>query len=248
MMALSKSAGLSIGLLPLILGRQRQLTLKTARKIALHLGCTPSEASYFELLTELNESESDDERAEVLNRMQKFQDYWKNSPNEARFFRYLSRWYYVAVYELADTEGFNLNPEWIRQRLRKKPTLKQIQDAVEFLLDNRFLSVDESGTIKKLEQEIDCEHGVLRAAMHSYHREMLEQTLDAIQTVPREYRAFLTHTFSIHQKDYQKIKKIIGDAMDRVRLLEKEQGDKNSIYHVSFSSFPMTTVPGGVQK
>ena len=101
-----------------------------------------SERSFLEQLVILGTSDSHEARVDALERMKRFQAYQKNNPRETETYEYLTHWYYVAIRETAAAwPGFNLDPEWIQAQLAAPVSLKEIKDAVSFLIKNGFLKL-----------------------------------------------------------------------------------------------------------
>ena len=173
---LSTQADLSPGYLPQVLSGGIALSMKALVKLLPHLQLDSSERVYFEHLVKLCTSDSPDARIEALGRMKKFSSYRRNNPNEAQFFGYMSRWYYIAIREMAHLPDFKADPAWIQARLRSKISLDEIQEALNFLSTNGFIEIRPDGTVVSSKELLTCAGGVYRTVLTHYHKEMFSRS------------------------------------------------------------------------
>lgn len=172
--------------------------------------------------------------------MQKFSEYQQKSKKELEVFKYLTKWYYVAVREMAFQPDFKLDPKWIQGRLLKKLPLKEIKDAIDFLLKNEFILSDDKGRVTVPEKQISCFGGIFRLSLTQFHKQVFALAADSIESVPRTERTLLGHTFSISQETFEGVNNILTEALEKIRTLELADQKKNRLYHVGFAAFPIT--------
>lgn len=238
--ALSAKAGLANGYLPMILAGTRHLSMKALQKMAPELGLSRPERSYLEILVQLGTSDSQAARMEALERMRKFRSYRELNPKEIEVHRYLTRWYYVAIREMALMRGFQADPRWIQSRLREKVPLKEIKEAVEFLISNGFLVVGADGSVRPPEKDIDCLGGVYRVALAQFHKEMFGLASRSIENTPSAERSIFGHTFAVDAGNFEKARAILAEALEKIRALGPGNPGPDSVYHAELAFFPLT--------
>lgn len=238
--SLAKQAGLAAGYLPMLLSGKRPLTGKGLAKIAPFLGLNASERSFLEQLVILGTSDSHEARVDALERMKRFQAYQKNNPRETETYEYLTHWYYVAIREMAALPGFNLDPEWIQAQLAAPVSLKEIKDAVSFLIKNGFLKLGPDNSISPPDKALDCSRGVYRIALSKYHREIFELAAKSIENVPNTERNIQGHSFALNAENYSKAQEIVEEAIRKVQLLGEAEKTGDTVYHLEVALFPMT--------
>lgn len=233
-------SGLSCAYLPSVLKGKRRLTQKAMNQLQPHLALTAREWEVFSLMVEAEEGSSHAERAEALSQLQRLKAYQKANPRESETFRYLTKWFYVAIRELATTKNFDPSPEAIREKLRGNLSRAQVEQALSFMKDGGFLTSQPDGTLKPAEKDIRCIGQVFRAALREFHHQMLAVVLDSLDHTPVDSHLILGHTMSIAGKDFPKVKEILEDALKRVEAFSQKETGADSVYHVGLLAAPLT--------
>lgn len=240
---LASQAGLSCAYLPSVLNGKRRLTKKAMALLQPHLGLPAREWEVFQLMVEAVDGASHTERGEALAQLQRLKGYQKANPKEAEAFRYLTKWFYVAIRELASTKDFNPDPDAIRRRLRGGLTRAQVEQAMEFLKEGGFLR--HSGEVlEPAEKDLRCVGQVFRAALREFHHQMLAVVLDSLDHTPVDSHLILGHTMSIAEKDFSKVKEILEGALKRVEAFSRKEEGTDSVYHVGLMAAPLTNRGG----
>lgn len=237
---LAKESGLAVSYLSMMLKGIRSLNPKAVEKLVPRLSLSTNERSYFDLLIVLGNSSAQEARLDALERMKRFKSYRRQNPKEAEVYQYLTRWYYVAIREMAALDGFRADPEWIQERLRHRVDLKEIRQALDFLKSNGYLEVKADGTAIPPEKTLDCQGGVYRIALSQFHREMLNQAARSIDLVPREQRNLMGHAMVLDQGTYEQAAEIIHQAIEKIRALQPKSLDGEAVYYTEFALFPLT--------
>ncbi|MCM2276450.1 MAG: TIGR02147 family protein [Oligoflexia bacterium] len=238
---LAQQAELASGYLPMVLSGKRPLSAKALAKLALVLGFPKAERSYLEALVSLGTSDSQDARLEALERMKRFQSYRKLNPKEIEVYQYLTRWHYVAIREMAALPEFKADAAWIRERLKGRVSLKEIKEALEFLVQNGYLELRADGSVTPPDKNLDCLGGVYRVALAEFHREMFQLASDSIESTPSAERSIQGHTFALDEKGFDRAREILNEALSKIRALEEEGSGTDTVYHAELALFPLTT-------
>ena len=242
--ALCREANLASGYLPMVLSGLRSLSGKALAKLARPLGLQMPELSYLELLCTMADADSPQVRLDALERIQRFRSYRELNPREIEVYRYLTRWYYVAIREMTALEGFRADAAWIQERLRAKVPLKEIEQALEFLKSNGYLEVLPDGTAKLPQKDVQCVGGVYRIALAQFHREMLTRASDSLSHTSSEERTITGHTVAVAPEQYDEVKRILDEALTKIAQLPQSESP-SSVYHVALAAFPLTKPSGG---
>lgn len=242
--ALAKQAGLATGYLPMILKRTRPLSAAALAKLVPFLGLNSNEQSFLDLILILGTSDSHEARMVALDRMSRFAQFRNQNGKDSRVYEYLTRWYYVAIREMAASKEFHADAAWIQERLRFQVSQKEIQEALDFLFENKYLEKLPDGSVRPPEADLDCSFGVYRVALAEFHREIMRLASESIEKVPSEERKIMGHTFSFDTEDLEKAKNIVEDALKQIRELEKKNRKGNSVYHFEMALFPLISHKG----
>lgn len=237
---LSKQVEIAVGYIPMVLSGSRKLSTSTLIRLAPALGLTNRERNFLEVLVLLGDAETQEERLVALERMKRFPLYRKNNINETEVLQYLTHWYYVAIREMAALPDFRPEPEWIRSRLKVKVELKEIDKALKFLVDHKYLELRPDGSVRPPEKTIDCLGGIYKIALTQMHREMLALAAKSIENTPSTERAILGHTFAVDEAKYEEAKRILNEAFEKVRDLSRGASSGKTVYHMEIVFFPLT--------
>lgn len=233
-------ADVASGYLPMILSGNRNLSSKAAQKLLPHLGLNPSERSYFQSLHMLSETESPVAKIEAFDKIQRFRAYRNQNPKETETYRYLTRWFYVAIREMAALPSFKLDASWIQSHLRTPVPLHEIKQAVEFLVKSGYLEVIPGGSARLPEKDIECVGGIFRIALTKFHREMLQLAALSLDNAPSEERSITGHTVAIPSSRFEEVRGILDEALKKIAALSFQGTEADTVYHVILSAFPLT--------
>lgn len=214
------------------------LTLKLGRLLAL----TASEQRYLELLGELERRIKGGHRSDpVLDEMKSLNpDFGKRQPLDAARFNYIAEWQHLVIKQLASTADFQDDPEWIRQRLKKKLTLKQVEAALETLVRLGVLQRDaETQRIVPDNRGLQTQTDIPSRAQRSHHKQMMELAMEALeeQDVTEREMTSLTLRFNPAR---------MGDAKQAIRnfrnWFDTEFEDLNSseVFQLNMQFFSQT--------
>lgn len=238
--SLARESGLASGYLPMVLSGSRNLSAKALEKCSRYLALTPRERNYLDLLRTLGDSDAPEARREAFEKIQRYRTYQQVNPREIEVYRYLTRWFYVAIREMALLPGFRPDARWIQARLKGKVSLKEVQQALDFLISNGFMTVQPDGTVKVPQKDMQCIGGVFKLALGNFHSEMLGLAIEAISNTPRDKRSVTGHTMAVSEKNYDKMVKILEGALKQIADLEETDDSANDVYHVALAAFPLS--------
>ncbi|MGE0616261.1 MAG: TIGR02147 family protein [Bacteriovoracia bacterium] len=241
----AKRADMSHAFLPFILNGTRALHVEVLEKMIPHMELAPAEANYLRALRTLAESQSEFEKQGAYQAIQNFRTYRKLNPNEFETYRYLSKWYYVTIREMAGLQGFKLDANWIQKRLKTQVPLREIKLALKFLLDHDYIAPLGKGAGFPEGKHVKAVGGVYRLALSEFHKTMLGMAADAFNTVPREQRMFRSYTIGVNQEVYDQVRAIVDEAVEKIRAVTEANESRDRVYHLSFAAFP--TAGGGAE-
>lgn len=237
---LTKQAEISTGYLSMVLSGKRRLTEKGLQKILIHLKLNQQERRFVELLHIVGDSESAATRVEALSEMARLSSYRKANQKEHDTYKYLTKWYYVAIREMISLPDFQEEPLWIQARLRGRIALSEVTETIDFLERRGLVSRDLTGKLVLPDIDLQCKEGVYKISLAEFHRQVLEMAHKAIHEVPREQRYILGRTAAISKAEFQKAKEIFDEALRKIEALGSASEENKEVYHFELAAFPMT--------
>lgn len=240
----AKTSSVSESYLSMVLSGSRRLSEEQLTKMAPALKLERSEASYLEWLITITEAESMDVQLDALKKIQRFRRYRNLNPLEIETYKYLQHWYHIAIRELAQLPGFQLEAKWIQSSLRYKVSLPEVKNAIGFLIDHGFLKVDEKGKFIKPEKLIECKTGVLKPALTKFHTEMLHLAATSISEIPTAERNISAYTGAIPADKIEAVKNILQEAREKIIAIAQAHSEADTVYHFGFLAFPLSNKMG----
>ena len=240
MRTLSEKAQLATGYLPMCLSGKRVLSSKALLKMMPYLKLNGTEQRFLELLHTVGTSENPETRLRAVGDMTKLQAFKKNNFKEFEVYKYLTKWYYVAIREMVALPDFDPSPYWIQDKLKGRVSLTDCEEAIRFLVSSGFVVVDSQGkhTIPKL--TLDCQEGIYKLSLGEFHRQMFKLAAESIENVPRAQRSIVGHTVAIRLEDLDQVTDILNEAISKLHLLGQNTASPNQVYHIELAAFPLT--------
>jgi uncharacterized protein (TIGR02147 family) len=239
--SLARSCGLSESYVSMVLSGERSLSERKLNRLAPCLGLDQSQQSYLSWLRTLLEADEEQQRLEALKKIQRFARYRELNPHDIENYEYLTHWYYVVIREMSALPDFNLDPVWIRARLKNRIGIDEIRDAIKFLTEHGYIELDPKGKCQRPSKPVHGKTGVVKPALIKFHREMLSQACDSIENTPREQRNVSAHTATIPIAKIVEVQKIMEEARNKIVTLISDTSDPTSeVYHFAFLAFPVT--------
>ncbi len=242
---ITRESEISAGYLSMVLSGKRRLTKKALEKILIHLRLSQQERRFLELLHTVGESESAPTRVEALSEMARLSAFRRVNQKEHDTYRYLTKWYYVAIREMVLLPDFQDSPQWIQERLRGKIGLREVTEALEFLEERGLIARDANGKRTLNALDLQCKEGVYKISLGEFHRQALEMAHKSIHEVARDRRYILGRTVAISKAEFLRAKEIFDEALKKIEVLGQGADVSKEVYHFELVAFPMTEKQDG---
>lgn len=233
MRSLAKKLSVSPTLLCLLAKGKRPLTLENVGAWASDLSWNPQEVSWLKHLIQFEHADPES-KEKAFNNLIRFQEYQQNSTQDVVTFRYLKKWWNVAIREMSELTEFVEDPEWISERLIFKVPLPEIRKSLAFLNKHGLLAKD--GKLRSL----NCDGKVNKLSLSGFHDQMLGKAVESIYKIASEERYILGHTMTIHPSKFQEAKVILEEALTKISSLHEDRKASEAVYHFSLLGFPLT--------
>jgi uncharacterized protein (TIGR02147 family) len=230
---LSKKLNVSPALLSLISSGKRQLTEENVEAWANFFEWNAQEVTWLKKIIAL-EFATTSEKRDALEGMTRFKSFKEKSSQEVLTYKYLQKWWNVAIREMSDLPDFQEDPDWIQKRLLYKVSIENVRKSLTFLNKNRLLS--KYGNFRRL----DCQGDVYKLALSSFHEQILNKAVESIYKVSSDKRHILGQTVTISEDQLPELKDILDETLEKIiKLTEKSSGVKE-VYHMALIGFPLT--------
>jgi uncharacterized protein (TIGR02147 family) len=239
--AISARAGLSAGLLPLILAGKKSLTPKVAEKIAMALKLAPGERTELIESSRMERETLSGGRADAFRRVSRSKAFMNRHPIERVTFQYFYEWFLPVLREMAVSVNFNDDPVSLSERMLFPLPPSQAKKALEFLLKAEFIEKQSDGTYRFPQgKAIECEGEVFRLALSSFHKTGALHAVESIEKVPREERYLDGITVALDESDWPEFKQEIEQIMTRIQERAKRGKKRTRVYRFGVYAYPYT--------
>jgi uncharacterized protein (TIGR02147 family) len=214
-------------------------------KFCRALGLSRNEARYFAALVSFNTENNVNKKEKYLRELLALRcrrGIFRIDDKKLRFF---STWYYPVVRELAvvldSRDDFNL----LARNCVPRITAQQAKNAIGYLLKNGFLKKTAEGRYVRTEPLISSGDEVRSTVLRNYHRQILAQSIEALNTVNPENRDISSLTLSVSRKTYFTIKKEIQEFRKRLLVMAREDAGPEMVCLAGFQLIPRSKMSPG---
>lgn len=239
--SLAKKVDVSPSYFTMVLNKKASISDEVLYSLEEHLGLKKEEHAYLLHMIHLSDAESLDKQKEAYKKLARSNLFKSQNTADLMAHKYLSNWYYIAIREMAASPHFRADPKWIQGKVKKKLSLSQIREALEFLHQAGLIVTDSNGITTASGKSIKCDGPVYKLALTEFYKQIYELAIDSIYQTERSQRYLTSHTMSVSADKYEEIKKVIDEAREKIRHLVLESTDEaQKVYHVSFLLYPFT--------
>lgn len=241
-----KKLNISVSLLSMVLHKKRIPTDSLLKKVYLYLGLSAVEIKYANQLKTIYKSKEIEIQKASLESLSKKKHFRDAHRSEYEFSKYLSKWYYVAIKELAGLVDFRENADWIQSKLAFNVTKTEVRKALSFLKQSGIL-ITENGKLASSQRQMNCEDGIFRISLGGFHKQILNLVSKSIDTVPRDQRLLLGYTLALSDTNREAANSILIEAFEKIKNLDaqiisaKQTAESSAeIYHIELAAIPLS--------
>ncbi len=239
----SRMAGLGgKNYLQMVMVGKRNLSSSTACKFARALRLTKKEAAYFEamvLYTQADTSEEKDRYFAELLRLKPSIQIEGITPDQ---FEYLTNPLYVVIREMAAIKEFNGDPVWIRGHIRAMARPPEIKKALDLLEKLKLLVRDGAGNLTHSGKTVETPD-VESLEILNYHRQVLNETKEALVNIPYEERDITSMTIPIPQALIPEVKELLRKCREEIAALVNQSSNHfYEVFQINTQFFPVTKI------
>jgi uncharacterized protein (TIGR02147 family) len=203
---------------------------------ALHL--TSNEKKYFTTLVYFNNESDTSTKERCLHSLLSIRYRRGINRIDDKKLQFFNKWYYPVIRELAVIIDFKEDFNLLARSCLPRITAQQCMNAVSYLLKNGFLEKNKNGTFKRADPVISSGDEVKSVVLRDYHKQTLNQSIDALNTIAPENRDISSVTLCVSRKTYSAMKKEIQDFRKRLLTMAKEDKNPEMVCLAGFQLFP----------
>jgi len=132
----------------------------------------------------------------------------------------------------------------IAQRLHPIVTEAEVSDSLDLLLGLGMIEAASDGRLVRKESILSTGENWTLEAIRSFQGQILELSIQALKTIPREEREISTVTFSVSKERFQRIRTRIQEMRSEILALVRTDPEPDEVYHLAVGLFPATGKAG----
>lgn len=219
----------------------RKLSEKIALRIAEKLFLNAKQKKYLLGLVKQAHAKTADTREQGFHDQLEVARQNLSSDLDRRRLLFFEHWYHAAIIELMRLPSASDDPKWIASNLNPKVPLHQVKSSIELLISLEYLKYNtERKRLYPTEATISTGDRVERLAIMSYHRQMLDLAVTAMDRIDEDKRDISAITVSVSESLREQM---IGELIAlRKRFLQLSSAETNptDIVQVNMQLFSMT--------
>ena len=201
-------------------------------------------ADYFRVLVKLNQATGVEEKTNFYDELTRLTPVSRRRDLDTAAMEYLSHWLFPVLREMALLPYFKDDPYWISRRLVGQASVREISHALKFLIDQEFIMKDDAGVYKAKDNMVLSTDEVKSLAIRRYHKKILEQATETLESLPMEEREFGALTFMLPEGAFEELKLRLKEFRKGIHKWAVETGtsseDSGHVVQVNIQMYPQT--------
>lgn len=240
---LAKEAGFkSANYIQRIISGKRNLSFSQIEPLIAYLKLNKDEVTYLKTLLLFNHAASGIDKQIYLNRLLKLREIKGELTLEDEGRLYFSKWYHPVIRELASLNIVGRDYKKMGELCNPKISEERAKEAIDFLLKNDFLKWTNQGIFKQNSPILTTGNEISQTFIREYHRTMLSQSQEALDTISPEDRDISALTLSVSKETYANIKQEIQDFRKRLLAMAKDDENPEIVCFTGFQLLPKVNV------
>lgn len=232
--SLAKRLNISPALLSLVVKGKRKMTEENVDIWAPIFGWNSQEVAWLKNLIILDHADTP-QKLKAMSDLTRFKAFQEHASNEVLTFKYLKKWWNVAIRELSELSEFKEDEYWIQERLQFKVSAIDIRKALIFLNKHKLLA--KYGDFRTL----DCQGNIYKLSLSDFHKQILERAVESIYLVGSENRHILGHTMAMPKSRLPELKLILDNTLKEIMKLSTPLSTDAEIFHVELLAIPLSS-------
>jgi uncharacterized protein (TIGR02147 family) len=237
----AKEAGFaSASYLKLVCDHKTRLVEEGAQKTAMAMDLHDFEYDYFMLLVQYENAKDNQQKKKYFEKIQQITSAHKVKLLCNESYAYYESWLHSVVRELAPNMP-GAKPLEIAKAIRIPVTAAEINDSLNFLVKNNFLTIDERKHFHQTDKLLTTGRlEFVSVPIHSLIRKMGEFALQAFDDLPISERHFSGLTMGMTEKSYNQVIETLKECRQKIFAIVSAEDDVEKICRLNMQLFPLT--------
>ena len=161
-------------------------------------------------------------------------------PLEQEAYEVVSRWYYLAINELASCEDFREDYDWIAGRMLPPISPEEARQAIRVLIEHGVLERSEDGALVRSREVSTGTPDYGKRARTSIHRQLIAKGSDALEVMKRKDRWVFGITLALNRESFALVRERIANLRDEVIAIGNAEKSPEEVVQLNLQFFHLT--------
>lgn len=237
----------SAGFFTLILQGKTNISLDMADNFAEAMKLKKTERDYFLALIQYNQAKDPGQKERHQRKLERFSAFKVKHLGPDRF-RFLEKWYYIAVRELLTFLPFRGDFKALGAMLEPPITAKQAEEAMALLLELGMVARTAQGGYARVDSMLTTGYQARAPEVEAFFLSMHRLGGEALSRFPREDRNLSWLTLSTTRAKYREIVEELRTFRLRILEMVEKEPREEVVYQFNFEIFPLSRPVSGKKK
>lgn len=229
----------SAGWLPNIIKGRTNLTSTYVMKLANLLKLHSTEADYFEMLVNYNQSSSIEEKNFYFGKLKAIRGI-KPALVQREHLAFLTKWYISVIRELLFIYPFKDDYESIANLIIPRISSTEAKEAIDILKMISFIKETPKGYLKPCEPVVQKDPSIKTDLWAAHMNSKMQLGLKAIDRFSKEERDISEVYMPLSEKNFKLAKEEIAQLRKKLLVLSENDPEQDRIYQCTVQLFPLT--------
>jgi uncharacterized protein (TIGR02147 family) len=236
MRAYARDINVNSATLSQVLNGKRGLPFKRAYDVSQSLTLSPKEQTLF--MESFHRSKTNIDKIQISDLDERF-------ILDESYYAVIAEWEHYAVLEFFNFEYFEINTEFICEKLAISPLRAEV--VLVNLMNSNLIVKDSSGEYIKAHDDIRTTEDISSNALRKSHKETLEIGINKLEEIEVKLRDFSTETIAVDLDKLPEAKTIIREFRQKMTALLRD-GKKTDVFQLAIQFYPLTKIKNKMEK
>lgn len=222
----------------MILNKERNITSQFIEVFTTTMNFSADEKTYFSLLVQYNQADSETEKSHYLDRLLEWQGQQKDAVEIKNYNEFLKTTFLPKLLVLLSFKDLDCSAEGLALFLNED--LRFIQSSLGQLQSMQLAAPNQTGQWVSFKKSFKVPKNFGSEALEKYHNQSLQEAISA-QKTPATQRRFRSLLLPLSENDYQNLLTDIESLITKsLAKYDSETLDQKSLYKLNLNVFPLT--------
>lgn len=152
---------------------------------------------------------------------------------------YYKHWWIVAVRSLLEVVDGQVVPDQLATRLRPPISGREVEHALEVLLELGLAKRDDQGRVRLSEPHVTAGGTRKVEAIRGFQRQILSMASESLERFPKDQRDVSTLTFAVDREGFEEIREMLRETRRQIQMRIDQAPRPDRVIQLAMALFPL---------